>query len=89
MKTKKHCKITLNEKIKITMCHIGTSPVAVVVKNPLANTGRGKSRGFSPWVGKIPGGGHGDPLQYSCPENPTNRGAWGLQYMEPQSVRHD
>ena len=25
---------------------------------------------------KIPGGGHGNPLQYSCLENPTNRGDW-------------
>ena len=54
MKTKKHCKITLNEKIKITMCHIGTSPVALVVKNPLASTSRGKRGGSNPWIGKIP-----------------------------------
>ena len=26
--------------------------------------------------GKFPGGGHGNPLQYSCLENPTDRGAW-------------
>ena len=32
--------------------------------------------GFSPWVGKIPGGGHGNPLQYPCLENPMDRGAW-------------
>ena len=32
--------------------------------------------GFDPWVGKIPGEGHGNPLQYSCLENPTDRGAW-------------
>ena len=31
---------------------------------------------FHPWVGKTPGGGHGNPLQYSCLENPTDRGAW-------------
>ena len=32
------------------------------------------------WVGSLgqesPGGGHSNPLQYSCPENPTDRGAW-------------
>ena len=28
------------------------------------------------WVGKIPGGGHGNPLQCSCLENPVDRGAW-------------
>ena len=31
---------------------------------------------FHPWVGKIPGGGHDNPLQYSCLENPMARGAW-------------
>ena len=30
----------------------------------------------NPWVGKIPGGGHGNPIQYSCLENPMDRGAW-------------
>ena len=35
-----------------------------------------KRLGFNPWVRKIPGGGHGNPLQYSCLENPMNRGAW-------------
>ena len=30
----------------------------------------------SPWVGTIPGDGNGDPLQYSCLENPVARGAW-------------
>ena len=31
---------------------------------------------FDPRVGKIPGGGHVYPLQYSCLENPMDRGAW-------------
>ena len=31
---------------------------------------------FNPWVGKIPGRGNGNPLQYSCLENPMDRGAW-------------
>ena len=31
---------------------------------------------FNPWVGKIPWGGYGSPLQYSCPEKPMDRGAW-------------
>ena len=29
-----------------------------------------------PGLGRSPGGGHGDPFQYSCPENPMDRGAW-------------
>ena len=52
-----------------------------VVKNPPVNAGD-KGRGFDPWVGKIPGlgrspgGGHGNPLQYSCLENLMDRGTW-------------
>ena len=32
--------------------------------------------GFDPWVGKFPGEGNSNPLQYSCLENPMDRGAW-------------
>ena len=32
--------------------------------------------GFDPWVGKFPGEGNGNPLQYSCLENPIDGGAW-------------
>ena len=35
--------------------------------------------GFSPWVRKIPYRGHGNPPQYSCLENPKDRGAWWAQ----------
>ena len=37
---------------------------------------RHKRHGFDPWVGRFPGGGHSNPLQYSCLENPMDRGAW-------------
>ena len=30
-----------------------------------------------PWLGRSPGEGNGNPLQYSCLENPMDRGAWG------------
>ena len=33
-------------------------------------------RGSNPWVGKIPGKGNDNPLQYSCLENPMDRGVW-------------
>ena len=32
--------------------------------------------GLIPRLGRFPGGGHGNPLQYSCLENPMDRGAW-------------
>ena len=44
---------------------------------------------FDPWVRKIPGGGHGNPLQYSCLENATDRGAWQAIVIGLQRVRHN
>ena len=35
-----------------------------------------KRRGFNPGLGRSPGGGYDNPLQYSCQENPIDRGAW-------------
>ena len=40
-------------------------------------------------LGRAPGGGHGNSLQYSCLENPTDRGSGGLQSRVLQRVRHD
>ena len=51
------------------------SRVALVIKNPPANVGDMRDIGFIPGLGKSPGGGHGNPLQYSCLENPINREA--------------
>ena len=51
------------------------SQVAVKVKNLPANAGDIRD-GFIPGSGRSPGEGHGNPLQYSCLENPMDRGAW-------------
>ena len=48
-------------------------PGGSVVKNPPANVG---DTGSVPGSGRSPGGGHSNPLQYSCLENPMDRGAW-------------
>ena len=53
----------------------GASQVALVVKNPPANAGDIGDPGSTPGWGRFPGGGHGDPLQDSCLENPMDRGA--------------
>ena len=54
---------------------IGTSQEVLVVKRHVTCLPtRCKRRGFSSWVGKIPGGGNGTPLQYSCLENSIDRG---------------
>ena len=47
-----------------------------MVKNLLANTGRHERLEFDPWVAKNPKEGVDSPLQYSCLENPMDRGAW-------------
>ena len=52
------------------------SQVALAVKNPPANAGDAGDKGSVPASGRSPGGGHGNPLQYSCLENPMDRGAW-------------
>ena len=44
-------------------------------KEPASQYRRRKRRSFDPWVGNIPGGGRGNPLQYSCLQNPMDRGA--------------
>ena len=48
-------------------------PDGSAVKNPLANAG---DLNLIPGSGRSPGEGNGNPLQYSCLENPTDRGAW-------------
>ena len=51
--------------------------MALVVKNLPTNAGDKMDAGLSLWSGRFPGGGHGNPLQYSCLENnPMDRGAW-------------
>ena len=52
------------------------SQVTLVVKNLLANAGDMRDTGSTPGSGRFPGEGHGNPLQYSCLENPIDRGAW-------------
>ena len=52
------------------------SQVALVVKNPTANAGNIRDMGLIPGLGRSPGGGNGNPFQYSCLKNPMDRGAW-------------
>ena len=47
-----------------------------MVKNLLANSGDVRDKGLIPGSGRSPGGGHDNPLQHSCLENPKDRGAW-------------
>ena len=51
-------------------------PVALVVKNPPDKVRDVRDASSIPGSGRSPGGGHGNPIQYSCLENPMDRGAW-------------
>ena len=50
--------------------------MVLVVKNLPPRAGDIRDTGSIPGSGKYPGGEHGNPLQYSCLENPKDRGAW-------------
>ena len=54
----------------------GASQVALVVKNLPATAGDVKDTGLISGSGRLPGEEHGNPLQYSCLENPMERGGW-------------
>ena len=67
----------------------GASQVALVVKNPPARAGDIRDSGLIPGSGTSPGGGHGNPLQYSCLENPMDRGGWRATVRGVTRVGHD
>ena len=65
-----------------------SSPVVLLVKKLPANVGDGGD-GFDSWFGKIPGGGHSNPLQSSCLETPMDGGAWRATVHGVARVGHD
>ena len=62
-----------------------TSQLALVVKNPPANAGDARDMGSIPGSGRSPGEGHGNSIQYSCLENPMDRGAWWSMGLKNQT----
>ena len=52
------------------------SQVVLVVTNPLANAGDVRDTGSILELGRSPGEGNGNPLQYSCQKKPMDSGAW-------------
>ena len=56
-------------------CHVA-SQVSLVVKNLPANAGNPRDMGLIPGLGRSPGGGHGNPLQYFCLEKSMDRDTW-------------
>ena len=61
--------------------------MALVVKNPPANAGNIRDLGSVPGSGRFPGGGHGNPLHYSCLENSMDRACQGTAHWAAESDR--
>ena len=61
-----------------------------MVKNLPANAGELRDAGLTPGLGRSLGGANGNPLQYSCLENPMDRGAWQVAprgHKEPDATK--
>ena len=65
------------------------SQVVLVVKNPPGNEGNIRDVDSIPELGRSPGVGNGNPLQYSCPGNSMDRGAWWATAHEVEKRKKD
>ena len=74
--TVKTCGASFHTLITTSVPGLGDSQVVLVVKSLPASAGDVKDTGSILGSGRSPGGGSGNPLQDSCLENPTDRGAW-------------
>ena len=59
------------------------------MKESTSNEGDTGAEGSIPESGRSPGEGNGNPLQYSCLENPMDGEAWWVQFKGLQKIRHD
>ena len=66
----------LDKVLSVRLTQVMGFPGGLVVKNTPANAG---DAGLNPGSGRSPGDGNGNPLQYSCLENPMDRGGWWAQ----------
>ena len=57
-----------------------STQVVLMVKNPPANAGDMRDAGVILGLGKTPGEGSGNPLQYPCLDNSMDRGAWRAMF---------
>ena len=81
------------EVFKNVYADLCPSQVVLMVKNLPANAGDIREACSVPGSGRSPGGGSGNPLQYSCLENPMDRGAWratgqGLKESDTTEAAH-
>ena len=68
---------------------IGGFPGGASGKEPACRCTRHKQHGFDPGLGRSPGEGNGNPLQYSCLGNPMDRGAWWASVHGVSKDGHD
>ena len=80
--------MNLHNYITFTSVSIGASLVAQSSESKESARNVGDT-GLIPESGRSPGEGNGNPLKYYCLENPMDTGAWGLQSIGSQRVRHD
>ena len=71
-----HSRTRLSNGIATTRGEKRASQLLPVVKNPAASAEDVRDKGSIPGSERSPGGGHGNPLQYSCLEKSMDRGAW-------------
>ena len=75
-----------------TWIDLGVSQAVLVVEKRLANAGDIRNASSIPGLGKSPGGGHGNPLQYSCLKNPHGQrtlegySPWGHSELDTTKV---
>jgi len=70
------CLLDYDSKLRTPGLVGGAPQVVLVVKNPFPKAGDSRDMGFLPGLERSPGGGHGNPLQYSCLKYLMDRGAW-------------
>ena len=68
--------LILQEWLLFFFFNVDGFPNGSVVRNLPANAGDAEDMGLISGSGRSPGGGNGNPLQYSCQEKPMGRGAW-------------
>ena len=73
MRKQRHREVKSFSQVRMTN---RASQMALVVRNLPANAEDIRVMGSIPGSGRSAGGGHGNPLQYFCQENPMDRGAW-------------
>ena len=81
------CKESDTTEKLFTILDIRDYQVVLVVQDLPVNAGDLRDAGWIPGSGRSPGGGHGNPFQYSCLENSRDRGAW--QAMVHRVVESD